>query len=41
MGTSRAIKLGEVADFRNGLNYTDADLGRGLAVIGLVTDFQG
>jgi type I restriction enzyme, S subunit len=33
------IRLGEVADFRNGLNYTDADLGNGLAVIG-VSDFQ-
>jgi len=33
------IRLGEVADFRNGLNYTDADLGKGLAVIG-VSDFQ-
>lgn len=31
--------LGELADFRNGLNYTDADLGSGLAVIG-VTDFK-
>lgn len=33
------IKLGQIADFRNGLNYTDADLGSGLAVIG-VSDFQ-
>jgi type I restriction enzyme S subunit len=35
-GTTR---LGELADFRNGLNYTNADFGRGLAVIG-VMDFQ-
>ena len=35
-GTTR---LGDIADFRNGLNYTDADLGEGLAVIG-VSDFQ-
>ncbi len=33
------IKLGEVAEFRNGLNYTNADNGSGLAVVG-VADFQ-
>jgi type I restriction enzyme, S subunit len=32
-------RLGALADFRNGLNYTDADQGKGLAVIG-VADFQ-
>jgi type I restriction enzyme S subunit len=36
-GWSTAL-LGELADFRNGLNYTDADLGQGLPIIG-VTDF--
>lgn len=33
------MRLGELAEFRNGLNYTDADLGKGLAIVG-VTDFQ-
>lgn len=33
------IKLGEVAEFRNGLNYTNVDNGTGLAVVG-VADFQ-
>lgn len=33
------IRLGELAEFRNGLNYTDADQGNGLAVIG-VSDFK-
>ncbi|AFL48804.1 type I restriction enzyme S subunit [Sinorhizobium fredii] len=32
-------KLGNLAEFRNGLNYTDADNGSGLAVVG-VSDFQ-
>ncbi len=32
-------KLGKLAEFRNGLNYTDADNGHGLSVIG-VSDFQ-
>ncbi|MDW9927552.1 restriction endonuclease subunit S [Sinorhizobium meliloti] len=35
----RTEKLGNLAEFRNGLNYTDADNGSGLAVIG-VSDFQ-
>lgn len=33
------IRLGELAEFRNGLNYTDADVGKGLAIVG-VTDFR-
>lgn len=32
-------KLGNLAEFRNGLNYTDADNGYGLAVVG-VSDFK-
>ncbi len=32
-------KLGNLAEFRNGLNYTDADNGSGLAVVG-VADFK-
>ena len=32
-------KLGALAEFRNGLNYTDADNGSGLAVVG-VSDFK-
>ncbi len=34
-----AIELGQLADFRNGLNYSAADNGAGLAVVG-VSDFQ-
>ena len=33
------VALGELASFRNGLNYTDANNGVGLAVLG-VADFQ-
>ena len=33
------VGLGDLASFRNGLNYTDANNGAGLAVIG-VSDFQ-
>ncbi len=33
------IELGQLAEFRNGLNYTAADNGAGLAVVG-VSDFQ-
>lgn len=33
------ITLGQMADFRNGLNYSSADRGEGLAVVG-VTNFQ-
>jgi len=33
------VKLGEIADFRNGLNYTKKDSGTGLKVIG-VSDFK-
>ncbi|MBB4524237.1 UNVERIFIED_ORG: type I restriction enzyme S subunit [Rhizobium sophorae] len=35
----RTDKLGNLAEFRNGLNYTDADNGSGLAVVG-VSDFK-
>lgn len=35
----RTEKLGNLAEFRNGLNYTDADNGSGLAVVG-VSDFK-
>lgn len=34
------VELGELASFRNGLNYSAADRGCGLAVVG-VSDFQG
>lgn len=35
----RTEKLGDLAEFRNGLNYTDADNGSGLAMVG-VSDFK-
>ncbi len=33
------IKLGDVAEFRNGINYTKKNFGRGIKVVG-VSDFQ-